>query len=182
MSIYNRSELIRRQAAGDTFRYVFFWSHKSRGDAIDKSCLSQWYPARFTLDGESYASAEHFMMAQKARLFGDRQALRAILECKSPGDAKKLGRNVKGFNSQKWEQQRFDLVVQGNVGKFAQNPKLKTFLLNTGSRVLVEASPVDRIWGIGLAEDHPNAPHPERWRGDNLLGFALMKARDIINA
>ncbi len=84
---------------------------------------------------------------------------------------------MRGFDSAEWERRRFEYVVEGNVHKFGQDPALRDYLLGTGSRVLVEASPVDRIWGIGLAADDERAPDPARWRGLNLLGFALMEAR-----
>ena len=84
---------------------------------------------------------------------------------------------IRGFDEQLWAQRRFDLVVTGNLAKFGQHVELRDFLLTTGSRVLVEASPVDRIWGIGLAADHEHAASPEHWRGLNLLGFALMEVR-----
>jgi ribA/ribD-fused uncharacterized protein len=88
-----------------------------------------------------------------------------------------LGQEVRGFDEEIWRHHRFGIVVKGNQAKFTQNETLKVFLLNTKARVLVEASPVDRVWGIGLAEDDPHATNPEKWRGLNLLGFALMKVR-----
>ena len=94
------------------------------------------------------------------------------------GKAKKLGRQIKHFDEQIWLEQRFDIVVKGNYLKFSQNPELKQFLLNTSYRVIVEASPVDPIWGIGMAADHRDAANPKRWKGLNLLGFALMQVRD----
>ena len=100
-----------------------------------------------------------------------------IIAAAHPSQAKNLGREVQGFTQSTWEQHRFDIVVRGNIAKFGQNPALKTFLLNTGHRILVEASPTDRIWGIGWSENDPQTQNPEQWRGLNLLGFALMVAR-----
>ena len=118
------------------------------------------------------------MMAGKARLFGDEEAeRRAVSRRAAPRAAKKAGRLVRGFDEAVWERERFALVVEGSVHKFGQNADLREFLLNTGDRVLVEASPVDRIWGIGLAADDQRAADPASWRGPNLLGFALMEAR-----
>jgi ribA/ribD-fused uncharacterized protein len=117
------------------------------------------------------------MMAEKARLFGDDEAREKILAAASPAAAKKLGRAVRGFHERKWERARFDIVVAGSRAKFGQNAALGAFLTGTRERVLVEASPVDRIWGIGLAATSPAATQPENWRGLNLLGFALMVAR-----
>lgn len=138
--------------------------------------------AAFEIDGIRYPSAEHYMMAEKARLFGDDDALRRILVAASPGAAKALGRRVKNFVAAEWDAASFDAVARGNIAKFGQDEGLRAYLQNTGRRVLVEASPVDRIWGIGLAVDDPRAENPEQWRGSNLLGFALMKARDVLNA
>ncbi|MER6117647.1 NADAR family protein [Streptomyces sp. NPDC001743] len=172
------SALVSRAGRGDTVKYLLFWGHRPRPDGrIGASCLSQWWPSPFTADGVTYASAEHWMMAGKARLFGDAEAEEQAVAAKSPAAAKKVGRLVRGFDDTVWERERYGLVVVGSVHKFAQNPELGGFLLGTGDRVLVEASPVDRIWGIGLAADDPRAQDPAAWRGLNLLGFALMEAR-----
>lgn len=82
-----------------------------------------------------------------------------------------------GFDEHRWAEQRFELVVTGNLAKFGQHPDLRAFLLGTGSRVLAEASPRDRIWGTGLAASDERATSPEHWPGLNLLGFALMEVR-----
>lgn len=165
-------------AAGERFEYLFFWGHTPKvAGRIDGSCLSQWYPAPFVVNGAIYPTAEHWMMAGKARLFGDHDALDAILAAADPGNAKALGRTVRGFDDGRWEAHRAELVVEGNVHKFAQSPPLHAFLLATRNRVLVEASPRDRIWGIGIGASHEDAGDPRRWRGENLLGFALMEAR-----
>ena len=126
----------------------------------------------------TYATAEHYMMAEKARLFKDERTRQQILAAEHPHAAKKLGRHIQPFHESVWKQQRFAIVVQGNLAKFSQYPALKDFLLQTGERILVEASPMDTIWGIGLAQDNSQANDPTKWRGDNLLGFALMVVRD----
>ena len=160
-------------------KYLFFWGHtpKQKG-VVDKSCFSQWFPAAFEVAGDTYATAEHWMMAEKARLFGNDEVRQRIIAAKHPAEAKRLGREVVGFDPQVWDAQKYDLVTVGNYQKFSQHPKLKEYLLGTGSRVLVEASPVDAIWGTGLAIDHPDAMQPTKWPGQNLLGFALMEVRD----
>lgn len=117
------------------------------------------------------------MMFGKASLFGDEETAGRILDAASPGEVKKLGRAVRGFVEKRWEEQRLAIVAAGNEAKFGQNPDLRAFLMGTGNRVLVEASPTDRIWGIGLAEDDSRAHDPLLWNGLNLLGFALMIAR-----
>ena len=116
-------------------------------------------------------------MAEKARLFGDEEAALKIVGAKNPGEAKKLGRLVSHFNEQIWIDNRFEIVVKANRAKFDQNVELKEFLLNTGERVIVEASPIDRIWGIGLPQDSAAASNPAQWKGLSLLGFALMEVR-----
>ncbi|MFG3010948.1 NADAR family protein [Streptomyces cinerochromogenes] len=171
--------LIREVRAGSRIRYLHFWGHRPRPDGrVGASCLSQWWPAPFVVDGVEYATAEHWMMAGKARLFGDAEAERRVLAAEHPAAAKKAGRLVRDFDESVWKRERFRLVVEGSVHKFAAHDDLGLFLLNTGDRVLVEASPLDRIWGIGLAADDEAASDPERWKGLNLLGFALMEARE----
>ena len=119
-------------------------------------------------------------MAEKARLFGADEIRSKILATRKPGAAKALGRQIEGFKADVWDKNKYDIVVQGNLQKFSQNDNLRTFLVNTGKRVLVEASPVDKIWGIGLAQDNPKSENPLEWKGQNLLGFALMSVRDIL--
>ncbi|MFE0100954.1 NADAR family protein [Streptomyces sp. NPDC059009] len=166
-------------SGGRRVKYLCFWGHRPRADGeLGASCLSQWWPSPFTADGVEYATAEHWMMAAKARLFGDASAERAALTARTPAEAKKAGRLVQGFDEAIWERERFALVVEGSVHKFSSDEALRTFLVATGDRVLVEASPLDRVWGVGLAADDERAQDPERWRGLNLLGFALMEARE----
>lgn len=163
--------------------YLYFWRHYKRKDGvIGPSCLSQWWEESYSFEGVEYHSAEHFMMAEKARLFGDEEMVTKILAAKHPKTAKAYGRKVRGFNDRVWKKNRFDIVVRGNVAKFRESPSLREYLLNTGSAVLVEASPYDRIWGIGLAESNPKAQNPNMWKGTNLLGFALMEAREQLRS
>ena len=175
--------IVAAEAAGQETEFLFFWGHQPQHDGtVGPGCLSQWWPATFTVDRVTYPTAEHWMMAGKARLFGDGAAVPGILAAATPAEAKDLGRLVRGFDDARWEAARFDLVVQGNVAKFGQDPALRGYLLGTRNRVLVEASPRDRIWGIGLGAANEAATDPARWRGRNLLGFALMEARDRLAA
>jgi len=175
----HRAAVLAAEAAGQQPEFLFFWGHQPQPDgAVGPGCLSQWWPAPFTVDGSVYATAEQWMMAGKARLFRDDQALAAVLAAPSPKAAKAAGRSVRGFDEQAWAAASFDLVVAGNLAKFRQNPDLAAFLSATGRRVLVEASPRDRIWGIGMGATHPDATRPSQWRGTNLLGFALMNVRE----
>jgi ribA/ribD-fused uncharacterized protein len=177
---YKRLARLRAaDAAGTPLDLLPFWGHKpTRSGAIGTGCLSQWWPVVFTVDGVSYPSAEHWMMAAKARLFGDADGLTAVLRAASPGAAKAAGRKVRGFDEDRWAAARYDIVVAGNLAKFGQHPNLRNFLLATDRKVLVEASPYDPIWGIGMAATNPDVAHPSRWRGLNLLGFALMQVRE----
>jgi ribA/ribD-fused uncharacterized protein len=178
---YNQQNLIIAINQGETFKYISFWGHQpSKDGTITKTCFSQWWLSSFVVDEIEYKTAEHWMMAEKARLFGDEETLAKVIACETPAEAKKLGRQVKGFDVEIWEEKCFEIVVKGNFHKFFQNIILREFLLNTKERVIVEASPVDPIWGIGLAVDNPNAEHPELWKGKNLLGFALMEVRDLL--
>ncbi|MER5531043.1 NADAR family protein [Streptomyces sp. NPDC002677] len=175
--------LIRAVRAGAGIKYLHFWGHRPRPDGqLSASCLSQWWPSRFVVDGVDYATAEHWMMAGKARLFGDAEAERRVMAAGHPAEAKKAGRLVRNFDEAAWERERFEMVARGSVHKFGADPRLREYLLGTGDRVLVEASPVDRIWGIGLAATDEAAEDPSRWRGLNLLGFALMEARERLRA
>ncbi|MGD6742925.1 NADAR family protein [Streptomyces sp. BH106] len=179
MEIDSRESLVKALAAGTSVKYLHFWGHTPRKDgSIGAGCLSQWWPSPFTVAGVEYATAEHWMMAQKARLFGDPEAERRAIAAGHPAEAKKAGRLVRGFDGEVWERERFGVVVEGSVHKFAADPGLREFLVSTGERVLVEASPMDQVWGIGLAADDAGAADPEAWRGLNLLGFALMAARE----
>jgi ribA/ribD-fused uncharacterized protein len=117
------------------------------------------------------------MMAEKARLFGDQAAAALILAAGGPAAAKTIGRQVRGFSDERWAAARFDIVVRGNVAKFGADQSLRAYLLSTGDDVLVEASPTDRVWGIGVRDQDDRARQPDRWPGLNLLGFALVEAR-----
>jgi ribA/ribD-fused uncharacterized protein len=173
--------LIKRCQTGEKFEYLFFWGHTpSKDGSVNKSCFSQWFVAPFRIDGILYPTAEHWMMAGKARLFNDHVTVAKILEAGDPKSAKALGRQMQGFKEDIWKANSRQLVTEGNIAKFPQNEDLKRFLLGTGTQVLVEASPYDRIWGIGLGADDPKAQHPSTWQGKNLLGFALMDAREAI--
>ncbi|WP_370277665.1 NADAR family protein [Flavobacterium sp. J27] len=152
---YTIEKLISEFEKGKRNKYVFFWGHqKSKNNEITASCFSQWWIAPFEVEGVVYPSAEHWMMAQKAMLFDDLEQYKRIIEAKSPAEAKAIGRQVHNFNQTIWLEKRGEIVIQGNLHKFTQNKVLKEFLLNTKERVLVEASPVDAIWGIGLTADH----------------------------
>lgn len=176
---YSLENLIQSLNKKQRVKYLYFWGHRPSADgSVSKSCFSQWWNSSFIVDGNRFPTAEHWMMAQKALLFNDQDIFMQILLAKSPAEAKQLGRKVARFDQTIWEENAFKIVVEGNYHKFSQNPELKAFLIGTNDRVLVEASPVDKIWGIGMAENDPNIGNPRQWNGLNLLGFALMEVRD----
>lgn len=178
---YTLTDLQAACLAGQKFKYLLFWGHTAPSDgSINQSCFSQWWPCRFTVDGVEYSCTEQYMMAEKARLFNDSGMLAEIMKAKHPKTMKALGRVVQGFDNEIWEQHCYDIVKKGNLAKFSQNAELGLYLINTNKRILVEASPVDRIWGIGLSKVHPSAEDPLKWRGKNLLGFALTEVKQLL--
>src|SRR5688500_12816824 len=122
----DRTDLIERIRAGEAPKYLMFWGHTARPgqQAPGKECLSQWYPAPFSVDGCRVPTAEHFMMAEKARLFGDEVLRSAIRRCEHPGEAKRLGGEVRDFDDDLWEEHRSRIVVQGNIAKFSAHADL----------------------------------------------------------
>lgn len=178
---YNIQDVLNKFDAKQNLKYLFFWGHTPYSEySVDKSCLSQWYKCSFVVDNITYNTAEQFMMSKKAMLFNDMQTFQRIMNANHPNEFKKLGREVKNFDEKRWEENRFNIVVEGNLAKFSQNDNLKYFLLSTKDRILVEASPYDTIWGIGLSAKSSNITNPHSWKGLNLLGFALMQVRDCI--
>lgn len=141
---------------------------------------SNWHPSPFIEDGVSFANAEQYLMWRKAKLFGDEEMAARMLATTNPKTLKDLGRKVKGYDEAMWERARLSVMVQGCLHKFGQSPLLKATLLGTGQKLLVEASPYDKIWGIGLEEEDPRCLDTARWQGRNLLGEALMTARELL--
>jgi ribA/ribD-fused uncharacterized protein len=179
---YTLQTLKERYDKGEPLKYIFFWGHSNNtAAAVGKFVFSQWFPSPFIVDGVTYQTAEHWMMAQKAILFDDNDIFQKILQAHKPAEVKELGRQIRGFDAHTWDKKKFDIVRAGNMHKFSQNKTLQEFLMNTGDGILVEASPTDAIWGIGLPQDAKNIDNPHTWRGENLLGFALMEARDEFN-
>lgn len=144
---------------------------------VTEICLSQWYPCEF-YHGRDLICVEQYLMAQKAALFGDRITGDKILEATDPAEMIRLGRTVSDFDQKLWDELKYTIALNGIWRKFIQNYKLRQYLLSTGDSVLVHAAPDDDIWGIGCGAKDPRAWDPSQWRGQNLLGFALMEARD----
>ena len=155
-------------------RFTFFFT--------EASPFSQWYRCRFEADGRSFGCAEQYMMHGKALLFGDAAVAAEILAADHPKVHKALGRKVHGFDGAIWEREREGIVLAGNRAKFTQNAPLLELLLATAGTTLVEASPFDRIWGVGLAASSPLIHDRSKWRGKNLLGKVLTRLRDELLA
>jgi len=150
--------------------YTFFFT--------EASPFSQWYPCRFVVDGQTFNCAEQYMMYEKAKLFGDDDVAAKILAAAHPREHKALGRKVKNFDDAAWKSARERIVRAGNHAKFTQNQELEKQLFDTKGTTLVEASPYDKIWGIGLAASDPRTNDPKQWLGRNLLGKILTELRD----
>ena len=152
-----------------TDTHVYFW-----GDPT----LSNWGPAEFDYKGNHFMNSEQAYMWEKADFFGDLTIANDILSTDSPKDAKDLGRLVRNYNDEEWAKVRYKKMVEVCFAKFSQNPHRLETLLSTGERILVEASPYDKVWGVGWHWTDPEILFEENWRGQNLLGKALMEVRD----
>ena len=148
--------------------YKFFWAGP----------LSQWHRSDFELEDQLFVTAEQAMMYFKATLFRDEKIAKRILGTTDPGKQKSLGRKVKGFDEKIWRKKREDIVYRVNTAKFDQNSGLRRTLFQTAGLQLVEASPVDTIWGIGLSAAQAQKQSPETWPGQNLLGQILTGVRE----
>jgi ribA/ribD-fused uncharacterized protein len=148
----------------------------------EKSPFSQWYRCTFAVGGNTFMCAEQYMMHGKAVLFGDAEIAAEILAAGHPKTHKALGRKVKRFDDATWKREREAIVLTGSRAKYTQNPPLLELLLATAGTTLVEASPRDTIWGIGLSAGDPRAQDPKTWRGQNLLGKVLTRLRDELLA
>jgi len=151
-------------------KYEFFWKSNSP--------FSNWHPAKFEVDGQKFENSEQYMMWAKATLMADFTTADKIMKISDPHEIKKLGKQVTPFNSTLWDKVKFDVMTVGCKAKFTQNEVLKKVLLATGDKKICEASPFDRIWGIGLNEDDAKKTDSKDWPGQNLLGKVLTKLRD----
>lgn len=163
----------------ETSTHVFFFGHKP--NKLNLHYFSQWYLSDFTNSaGITFCCGEQYMMYKKAILFGDDDAVKKILKEKDPAKIKALGRSVKNFSEDKWNKYKYKLVLRGNKLKFSQNKLLADRLKETGSKVIVEASPYDKIWGIGISANVAVNMPVDKWPGLNLLGKALMEVRSYL--
>ena len=154
----------------ETDTHIFFWGEE----------FSNWYDCRFLYKGNKFYNSEQAFMWEKARFFEDGEIAGRILETPNPSVAKRLGRQVKNFDSNKWMNPGYQFMIDVNISKYTQDEELKEKLLSTGNKILVEASPYDAIWGIGLGEGNDEILDENNWKGLNLLGKALMEVRNII--
>lgn len=168
------------EKSGTSIPLHFFWGHRPERDgSVGDGCFSQWFNASFTENGSAFRTGEHYMMFRKALLFQDYTVAPRILKAETPREAKRLGRQVRGFKESVWVDHRVAIVSRGNLLKFSQNAALRRHLMSTRGKLLVEASPYDRIWGIGMSRTQAGSSRVQSWRGMNLLGFALTHVRDV---
>lgn len=161
--------------------FIFFWGHTpAKGGQITESCLSQWWKCNFMENGIVFCCAEQYMMYKKALLFEDYEFAYKILKSMDPKEIKEYGRLIRNFNDEQWNLYKQEIVVHGNILKFSQNSELRDYLQNTGTKILVEASPYDKIWGIGMKKGTEGILDPSKWKGENLLGFSIMEVRERI--
>ena len=155
-----------------TDKYVFFYG----------GIFSQWAPSVFSIEGITYNCAEQYMMAKKALLFKDKEQLQKIMNSDHPRDQKYYGRQVKDFDTEKWDLVYKKYIYEANYAKFTQNKAMLDELISYGDREIVEATPTDKIWGIGLAVDDPKIHDKSNWQGTNWLGEVIMRVKTDIES
>lgn len=179
-NIEKLKEIARRKPETEI---IYFWGHTPdlKKGKMTRAYFSQWYDCYFEVEGVMFHTAEQYMMACKALLFGDDEGYQEIMTADNPKDYKQLGRRIRGFEQALWDSRKYDIVVEGNKAKFGQNPDIREFLLSTADAIIAEASPYDNIWGIGLDRETAMKGSVAQWKGENLLGCALMEVRDWLN-
>lgn len=163
-------DLDKDLSAYDSPDYHFFWGGH----------CSQWMISPFEEFGETFNTAEQFMMAAKAKTFGDEKTYELIMIETDPAKQKKLGRKVDNFVPEVWDDVARAFVTLANYDKFTQNPEYLDFLMEHRGNFFVEASPYDNIWGIGMGVDATGIENPANWKGKNWLGECINASRDII--
>jgi hypothetical protein len=148
--------------------YLLFWSGH----------FSNWYPASFIIGSMTFNCVEQYMMYMKAKTFNDQETMDKVMATLDAKEQKKLGRGVKNFNPVAWDLVKEEVVYDGCFAKYLQNLDLKEDIIKTNDLMLVEASPYDKIWGIGMSAKDPDVTDESKWKGENLLGKALMKVRN----
>jgi ribA/ribD-fused uncharacterized protein len=187
---YDINWLIDSVKQGCQFQYTTFWQ---ADEGCENRMLSQWYQGKpFMVNGRAYATAEQYMMSEKALLFNDLQSYEKIMATSDPAICKHLGRGVKNFDSDKWESAFREIIFHGNLGKLQSDIEIVDALLETGNSILVEASPLDDKYGAGISSnnllnsDGTLKVMPWDWhkkdsgkQAENHLGFVLMGVRDL---
>lgn len=173
--IYNL-EIVTDLVYDDNWQIIPFW--KPYGKGMGPHVFCQWYNCKFTDNEHTYNCTEQYMMFKKAELFGDLITGEKILNETDPDKMRKLGREIKNFNDNVWNINKYSIVYNGNMLKFLQNPTLKNYIMSTKGTVLVEASPYDAVWGVKMSADNEDINCPDMWQGQNLLGFVLMHVRE----
>lgn len=188
---YNINWLIDEISSGQKHSFVTFWQ---ADEGVENRIFSQWYPHQFSVNGRIYETAEQYMMSEKSLLFDDLDSYKAIMNESNPKICKQLGRKVQNFDSNIWNKSFREIIWHGNLGKLQGDIAFVNALLSTGDAVLVEASPVDDIYGAGLDKANLLNPDgtlkvlPQDWhiegetkQAENNLGFVLMGLRDLFN-
>jgi ribA/ribD-fused uncharacterized protein len=153
--------------------FTFFWRPWKEGNGF----LGNWYTSPFVVDDIKYNCVEQYIMRGKALLFGDEEVEKEIMSTNNPRKHKSLGRMVEGFDNDIWDEHKEDVLYEAVYAKFSQNDDLKQQLLDTGDTIIAEASPYDKIYGIGVSGTSSLARDPKKWKGENLLGKTLMRVR-----
>ena len=166
---YTIAESEPNPAHRTTKTHLYFWS----------GLFSNWYPAQCEFMGIQFDTSEHLFMYLKAFHFKDEHTATLIRECHHPAEAKKFGRLIKGYDDAEWTKVRYGAMVNAVQCKFNHNPALRLQLLDTDNLILVEASPYDKVWGVGLAKENDAILDEKNWLGENLLGKALMEVRNV---
>lgn len=178
--VYSIESMQKEKEEGKKRDKIFFWGGKPSKETrtVGKECLSQWYMADFYVGHVKYCCMEQYMMSKKALLFGDSDVNEKIMKSFNQREIKSLGRKIKGFDEEIWSLFKRPIILTGNFYKFSQIDNIRKYLLSTGDDMLIEASPYDSIWGIGMGAEEASQCGIDKWRGQNLLGFALMEVRD----
>jgi ribA/ribD-fused uncharacterized protein len=175
------ADLLAKEARGESIPVLAFYGHTAKADGPGTWVLSNWWPSPFEVEGVSYSDMEMFLMAEKARLFCDADALEDALSATDPSESKAAGRRVRGFDDNTWKAHRFEIALRGLRAKFTSTPELREYLLSSAPSLIVEAAPRDRVWGVWMGPGNPLVTQPSQWRGLNLLGLALTCVRDDLD-
>ena len=156
---------------------IGFFGHTNTTGKVNQTCFSNFYPAQFVYKGYNFPTSEHALMASKAMVFWDTVRFQMIVKSDTPSSAKQYGRKVEGYTDSIWAACRYQIMTDILIEKFTQNDLMCEYLLSTGEEILVETSPYDKVWGIGMGQENRAWVDQKLWKGQNLLGFALMDTR-----